>query len=213
MFSFWDSMKINNSHNQSFGSRKIFNTKVFQKVASNVQKPIDAFVAELDISDMDRFSTSEMDLKRTKLGGQIIENFIGECKEKFPQVGQNKRYIILETPVSSSENRVKGIGLLERQPEGYMWLSKLQSLSSEPKNSSIKGVGSSLMYSFIKLAKDTNQLCIALKALNEDALKFYQHLCFWLVKPATKDLILYKRNFDCALDIIEKRCPIEHIEK
>ena len=75
-------------------SRKIFNTKVFQKVASNVQKPIDAFVAELDISDMDRFSTSEMDLKKTKLGGQIIENFIGECKEKFPQVGQNKRYII-----------------------------------------------------------------------------------------------------------------------
>ena len=181
-------MKINNNHNQSFGCKRLYSVKVHKEIRTGVRQVLDGYVSELGKEDFDKFIGGSSDIAKTKLGGQIVLNFLDECKLKNSEIGKAKRYFVLELPHLSLQERFKGICLAEFQ-NGYIFISKLQSLAKEPKGKDLKGIGSCLVYAVSKLAQKTNQDSVRLSS-NLDAFDFYRKLKFFQPKPQYNTFVL-----------------------
>ena len=105
-------MKINNNHNQSFGCKRLYSVKVHKEIRTGVKQVFDVFVSELEKTDYDRIFNKNLAIAKTKLGGQILTNFMSEAmKNTESEIGKGKRYLVIEAPTLQDEERFLGIVL------------------------------------------------------------------------------------------------------
>lgn len=205
-------MKINTNHNQSFGCKRLYSAKIEKELKTGVKQVFDVFVSELEKTDYDRIFNKNLAITQTKLGGQILTNFMSEAmKNTESEIGKGKRYLVIEAPTLPDEERFLGIGLAEVF-EKYIWISKLQSLKDEPKYKKFKGIGTSLMHAIIDIAKKNEKKCVALSSLPK-AVNFYRNLSFFETIPMTLDLNLRFNRYDNVLKSTGDRFSIKSLNE
>ena len=205
-------MKINTNHNQSFGCKRLYSAQIEKEVRTGVRQVFDVFVSELEKNDFDKIFNKNLAIAKTKLGGQILTNFMNEViKNTESQIGKGKRYLVIEAPKFPDEERFLGIGLAEVF-EKYIWLSKLQSLKHEPKYKEFKGIGASLMHAIVDIAKKNEKKCVALSSLPK-AVNFYRNLSFFETIPMTLDFDLRFNRYDKVLKSTGDRFSIKSLNE
>ena len=167
---------IKNSYNTTFSSKQLFNITLLKKTAKGAGKKVQAYISELNLSDIHRRDLSPKIWGKTSFGNDILMDF----RAKYglnPELAaflkpEELRFFAVEIPLKNGSKHAIALGEVKIRDE-FLVLDRLHSLFGGKENPKIKGCGNGILYSLVDMAKKNNKMLITLES-SKEAVDFYK---------------------------------------
>lgn len=202
-------MKVQSNYSVNFGRKRLYKARLNRIDASNSEKNEEVYIAELEKRDKAKIEALSSYWRHSMFGYQIINEFVFDASQKNNPL-QAKKYYVLENPNSDSPEHIKAFAVAQIFPD-QIYVPMIQTEEQILNKKELKGGGSLMLYSVIKLAEKNNKASVSLVP-TEAALKFYEKQGFKPIPPEEIEYIMYKQGFKDFETLLENKYSISPVE-